>query len=144
MTESERELGTCWFEQVWNQGRREAIAEMMAHDAIVHDGESTTVGRDAFYSLFDRMTATFSETHISVEDTIAEGDKICVRWRCACRHTGGGLGITPTGETVHFTGISIMRIADSVFVEAWQNWDMPGVIEQIKGVGISGTYISAA
>jgi len=37
-----------------------------------------------------------------------------------------------------------MRIADSVFVEAWQNWDMLGVIEQIKGVGISGTYISAA
>ena len=47
-------------------------------------------------------------------------------------------------RTVHFTGISIMRIADSVFVEAWQNWDMLGVIEQIKGVGISGTYISAA
>jgi len=52
--------------------------------------------------------------------------------------------ITPTGESVHFTGISIMRIADSVFVEAWQNWDMLGVIEQIKGIGISGTYISAA
>ena len=144
MRERERELGKSWFEQVWNQGQREAIAKMMAHDAIVHDGENTTAGRDAFYSLFDRMMATFSETHISVEDTIAEGDKICVRWRCTCKHTGAGLGIAPTGETVRFTGISIMRIADSVFVEAWQNWDMLGVIEQIKGVGVSGTYISSA
>jgi predicted ester cyclase len=87
MTESERELGMRWFEQVWNQGRRETIAEMMSPDAVLRDGESTTVGRDAFYSFFDRMRATFSEMHVSVEDTIAEGDKLCVRWECTCTHT---------------------------------------------------------
>jgi predicted ester cyclase len=144
MTESERELGMRWFEQVWNQGRRETIAEMMSPDAVLRDGESTTVGRDAFYSFFDRMRATFSEMHASVEDTIAEGDKLCVRWECSCRHTGDGLGVAPTGKTVHTTGISIMRLAGMMFVEAWQNWDMLGMMEQIRGDGKSGTYIDAS
>jgi predicted ester cyclase len=144
MTESERDLGKRWFEQVWNQGQREAIAEMMAPDAVVHDGERVTVGLSAFYSFFDRMMTTFSEMRVSVEDTIAEGDKLCVRWECTCRHTGHGLGVAPTGGTVHITGISIMRLAGKMFVEAWQNWDMLGMMEQIEGVGKSGTYVGAS
>jgi SnoaL-like protein len=63
MTGSERDLGMRWFEQVWNPGQRETTAEMMSPDAVLRDGESTTVGRDAFYSFFDRMRTTFSEMH---------------------------------------------------------------------------------
>lgn len=144
MTESERDLGKRWFEQVWNQGRREAIAEMMAPDAVVRDGEKVTVGHSAFYSFFDRFRDTFSEMHVSVEDTIAEGDKLCVRWECTGRHTGHGLGVAPTGKTIHVTGISIIRIAGAMFVEAWQNWDMLGLMEQIGGGGKSGPYIGAS
>jgi predicted ester cyclase len=143
MTESERELGTRWFEQVWNRGRRDAIAEMITPDAVIHDGERVTVGPGAFYSFFDRMMSTFSETHVNVLDIIAEGDKICVRWECTCRHTGNGLGVAPTGRTIHITGISIMRLAGRFFAEAWQNWDMLGMREQINGVDNSDNYISA-
>jgi predicted ester cyclase len=82
--------------------------------------------------------------HLRVEDTIAEGDKLCVRWECTCRHTGDGLGVAPTGKTVHTTGISIMRLAGTMFVEAWQNWDMLGLMEQIRDDGKSGTYIDAS
>jgi predicted ester cyclase len=52
------------------------------------------------------------------------------------------LGIAPTGKNVHVTGISMLRLADGKFVEAWQNWDMLGMMEQIRGVGKSGTYIA--
>jgi predicted ester cyclase len=144
MTESQRDLGKRWFEQVWNQGRREAIAEMMAPDCLVHDGEKTSVGHGAFYSFFDRMIATFSDMHATVHDTVAEGDKLCVRWECTCRHAGDGLGIPPTGKAVHVTGISILRVTGTKFVECWQNWDMLGMMEQIKGIDKSGTYITAS
>ena len=60
MTESERGLGQRWFDQVWNQGRREAVAEMLAPEAVVHDGGIDTVGPDGFYALFDRINATLS------------------------------------------------------------------------------------
>lgn len=142
MTESERDIGKRWFEQVWNQGRREAIGEMIAPDAVVHDGGIVTSGPSAFYQFFDRMATAFSETHIDVEDTIAEGDKLCVRWSCTAKHTGDGLGITPSGVTVQVTGTSILRVAGPVFVESWQNWDMLGMMEQIRGLGTSATYIA--
>ena len=143
MTESERDLGRRWFEMVWNQGRREAIAEMLSPDGVIHDGGSDTVGPDGFYPFFDRIGASFSGLHVNVEDTIAEGDRVCVRWSCTANHTGDGLGIAPSGMTIHVTGISILRIANGKLVEGWQNWDMLGMMEQIKGHSKSATYIGA-
>jgi len=143
MTESERDLGRRWFEEVWNQGRRETIGEMIAPDALLHESGADSKGPDAFYPFFDRMVAAFSEIHVDVEDTLAEGDKICVRWSFAARHTGSELGIPPTKAVVNVTGISIMRVAGTRFLEGWQNWDMLGLMEQIKGASPSPTYVAA-
>ncbi len=141
MTESERGLGRRWFEQVWNEGRREAIAEMLAPGAVVHDGGSETSGPEGFYPFYDRLRATISEIHIRVEDSFAEGDKLCVRWSCTGKHTGDGLGVAPTGKTINVTGISILRVAGGKLVEGWQNWDMLAMMEQINGMARSATYI---
>lgn len=142
MTESERELGHRWFEEVWNKRRREAIAEMFAADGVLHDGEVTTRGPVAFYDFFDRMMATFSDLHLQMEDSFGDGNKLCVRWSCTAKHTGHGLGVEPTHKQLHVTGISILRIAGGQIVEAWQNWDMLGLIQQIQGGRRSPTYIA--
>jgi predicted ester cyclase len=144
MTDYERNLGRRWFEEVWNKGRREAIAEMLAPEAVVHDGEIDTSGAEGFYPFYDRLQATLSDIHVEVEDTIAEGDKLCVRWLCTGRHTGDGLGIAPTGLPIRVTGISILRVANGKLVEGWQNWDMLGLMEQIHGHAKSATYIGVA
>jgi steroid delta-isomerase-like uncharacterized protein len=143
MTDSERDLGRRWFEEVWNQGRREAVAELLAPDAVIHDGGIDSAGPEGFFSFYERMRATLSDLHVSVEDTIAEGDKMCVRWSCTAKHTGDGLGIAPTGATIHVTGISVIRVADGKMVEGWQNWDMLGMMEQIRGGARAATYIGA-
>ena len=143
MTELERGLGARWFEEVWNKGRREAIAEMLAPRAVLHEGDVDCVGPEGFYSLFDRLHAAFSDFRITVDDTLAEGDRVCVRWTCSCKHTGDGLGMPATGKMVHMTGISILRVAEGRLAEGWQNWDMLGLLEQIRGSERSGTYASA-
>jgi steroid delta-isomerase-like uncharacterized protein len=144
MTDSERALGRRWFEEVWNKGRRDEIAEMLAPNGVIHDGGIGTTGPDGFYPFFDRLSAAFSEFHVNVEDSIAEGDKVCVRWSCTAKHTGDGLGMPPTGITIHITGISIFRVAGGKLVEGWQNWDMLGMMQQIQGVGKAATYIGAS
>jgi steroid delta-isomerase-like uncharacterized protein len=144
MTAIDRGLGKRWFEEVWNQGRREAIAEMLASDCVIHDGGLDTHGPEGFYPFFDRIRATFSDVHITVDDTLAEGNTLCVRWSFVAKHTGNGLGVPPTRRTINVTGITIVRISDGKVVEAWQNWDMLGMMEQIKGVGKSATYIGAS
>jgi steroid delta-isomerase-like uncharacterized protein len=142
MTEAERSLGKCWFDEVWNQGRREAIPKMFPPNGILHDGRHATAGPDAFYLFFDRMKAAFSDLRVDLEDTFAEDDKLCLRWSCTAKHTGPGLGVPPTQKTIHVTGISIMRVHGGQIVEAWQNWDMLGMMEQIQNLHQPPTYIA--
>jgi predicted ester cyclase len=144
MTEAERNLGKRWFDEVWNQGRRDAIAAMFGPDGILHDGKHSTLGPGAFYAFFDRMTAAFSGLKVTVEDTFAEGDKLCLRWSCSAKHTGPGLGAAPTHKEIYVTGISIMRVAGGQIVEAWQNWDMLGMMEQIQSQAQAPTYIAGS
>jgi steroid delta-isomerase-like uncharacterized protein len=143
MTELDRSLGTRWFEEVWNKGRRSAIAEMLPPDGVIHEGKTDSIGPEGFYPFFDRLNAAFSEFRITVHDTIAEGDRACVRWSCTCKHTGDALGMPATQKTLHATGISIVRIAKGQMVECWQNWDMQGILEQIHESERSPTYLSA-
>jgi steroid delta-isomerase-like uncharacterized protein len=144
MTESERNLGRRWFEQVWNQGRREAIAEMLEPGTLIHDGAVESKGPEGFYAFFDRIQATLSDMKIDIHDTFAEGDKVCVQWSSTAKHTGAGLGMAPTGETVHVTGITIFRVRDEKIVEAWQNWDMLGLLEQLNKQPRAAVYIASA
>jgi predicted ester cyclase len=143
MTQLEQDIARQWFEQVWNQGRREAIAEFLSPGALLHEGGADVVGPDGFYPFFDRLSAALSEIHVRVEDSIADGDKVCVRWSFTAKHTGEGLGIAATGVPIHITGITIIRIAGGKMVEGWQNWDMLGLMEQIQGMRKSATYVAA-
>jgi len=54
-----------------------------------------------------------------------------------------GLGVAPSGKAINVTGVSIMRIANGMLVEARQNWDMLGLMEQIQGSHKAATYVSA-
>ncbi|HKD06145.1 MAG TPA: ester cyclase [Bryobacteraceae bacterium] len=142
MTDLERGLGARWFEEVWNKGNRAAIAEMLAPEAILHEGNTDSVGPEGFYAFYDRLNAAFSEFRITIHDTIAEGDRVCVRWTCSCKHTGDGLGVPATQRVVHVTGISILRVANGRMVEGWQNWDMLRMMEDIQGLSRSATYVN--
>src|SRR5579871_4375940 len=141
MTAEERKLGTRWFEEVWNQGRRDLIPQLMAPEGVIHDGEVDTVGAENFYPFYDRIRAAFPDIHITVHDVVAEGDRMCVRWSFAGTHTGEGLGLPPTGRKVEATGMSLLRVAGGRLAEGWQNWDMLGLMEQLRAAGKSATYI---
>jgi predicted ester cyclase len=143
MTEQDRNIGSRWFDEVWNKKRRDAIAEMMTPASILHDGAIQTVGPDGFYPFFERIHNTFSEIKTTVHDTIAEGDKVCFRWSFEGRHSGHGLGLAPTDRKVSTTGMAILRVQNGKLIEAWQNWDMLGLLEQIKSEPRSATYVDA-
>src|SRR6187399_2753507 len=95
MTEQERQLGSRFFDEIWNKQNRGAIAELVAPDCIVHDAAGDAVGPDGFYPFYDRMSSTLSDMKIVVEDQLFDGDRICMRWHSTAKHTGDGLGIPP-------------------------------------------------
>jgi predicted ester cyclase len=138
-----REVGRLWFEVVWNRGRRGAIAELLSPNVILHDAGEDSVGFDPFLLFFDRMQDTFSDIHVEVEDILAEYDKACIRWTFTANHTGYGFSIPPTGGEVRVTGLTVIHVEYGKVVEAWQNWDMLGLMEQIKGHITQATYVKA-
>jgi steroid delta-isomerase-like uncharacterized protein len=144
MSETNKAIAKRWFEEVWNKHRREAIAELLTPDAQIHDGDQVSTGPDGFYPFFDRMSATFSEMHITPHQAIAEGDMVCLRWSCTMRHTGDGLGMPATNKRLEITGISIVRVANGKLIAGWQNWDMLGLLQQINAAPVAATYITAA
>ena len=145
MTHENRKLAIRWFEEVWNQGRREVIAEMLPPDGVIFDGATASTGPDGFYPFFDRMRDTFSGMHLTIEKTIVEEDHVCVRWSCSMKHTGDGLGIKPTHKTVSITGISIIHFAHGKVVQGWQNWDMFGLMQQLQeSANAPPIYLGAA
>jgi len=143
MSQTARELGRLWFEVVWNRGRRGAIAELLSPNVVLHDGGEDSVGIEPYLLYFDRMHDTFSDIHVDIEEILAEYDKACIRWTCRARHTGFGFSIPPTGAEVRITGFSMIQVEDGKVVEAWQNWDMLGMMEQIKSHSPRSPYITA-
>jgi predicted ester cyclase len=74
---------------------------------------------------------SFSDLHFTVEDMVAEGDKVVYRYSVRGTHKGSFMGIAPTGEQFAVTGIHIYRVADGKLQEEWENWDMLGLMRQL-------------
>jgi len=80
------------------------------------------------------IRSALPDLRITLEDDVAEGDKVVSRWRAQGTHQGGLMDIAPTGNEVAFTGITIHRIEDGKIVEEWENWDALGLMQQIGAV----------
>jgi len=127
MAGSPKEVAEHWFEEVWNQGRRDKIDELLARDCVIHDGGQDIAGPDGFKRFYDQIQNTLSGVRVNPQQVISEGDYVSVRWISTGRHKD-------TGKNVEITGMSLMRFRDGQCVEAWQNWDLHGMMEQVKAV----------
>ena len=144
MSDANLALAKRWFEEVWNKSRRDAIDEMLAPHALLHEGGASMEGPSGFKPFFDRMHSAFSEIHVTVEDAVAQSDKVCVRWSCSLRHTGDGFGIAATGRHATISGMTLVRIEEGRFVEGWQNWDMLGLMQVLQETPMAPTYVAAS
>ena len=128
-------LARRWFDEVWNNRRRELIYEMADPNVVTYglaEGEKA-MGIPQFLPFYDRFIATFPDIHITVEDIIAEGDKTAVRLTAQGTHTGDAMGIAPTNKPVKFTALILIRWKNGKIVEGWNEFDAWGMMQQISG-----------
>jgi len=115
-----------WFEEVWNQGRRETIFELLSENGVIHDGPHQFRGPQEFARFYDALHAQFCDFKITPIVSLAEDDRVCLHWSCSSRHIA-------TGKTVEITGTSVVQIEYGRFVRAWQNWDAAHLYTQLTG-----------
>lgn len=135
MSDANKALVQRWFDEVWNNGRAEAIDEMFDENGTAHglsdDPANPIRGPRNFRPFHTLFREAFPNMMIVVEDMIAEGDKVAARCSVRAKHEGDFLGRGATQSPVDFTGIAIVRIYNGKIVEAWNNFDFMTLHKQV-------------
>ena len=117
------------FDEAWGQGNLAVVDELVAPDYVLHaysEDEEYGSGAEGLKQLISSSRAWLPEAQITIEDQIAEGDKVVTRYTTQ---------VTPTATT---KGIWIDRIAGEKVVEAWVDWDRRGLFRQLGMVTTNG------
>lgn len=125
-----------WFEEVWNQGNLNVIDEL-ASPNVVAQGEAehtTQIGREQFRDFARALRAAFPDIHMTIHQTIAEGDIVALRWTATMTHKGDFQGMAATGRKATVNGITWVRMENGQIAEAWDNWDQLGLLVQLGSV----------
>ena len=122
MSETNKKLALKIFEEVLNQGDLAVIEEIYAEDFEAHIANTpeATRGIEAFKQFVALFQALHPEFSFTVEDQIAEGDKVATRWTARA---------PDRGSEDAMTGITIHRLADGKVVESWDNWDSVSALQ---------------
>jgi predicted ester cyclase len=111
-------------EELWNHtGNLDAAQEIFAPDYA-----------DAARQEAADFRRSFPDVVSTIEDLIAEGDKVVARWKSRATHLGEYMGVSPTGRGVEFTGISVYRVEGGRIAESWNSEDQLGLMRQIGAV----------
>lgn len=136
MSEENKALVRRFLDETWNKGNLDVIDELVAPDWVGHDPTSPegAQGPEGTRQFLEMYQSAFPDTQMTVEDQVAEGDKVATRWTARATHQGELMGIPPSGNRIEVTGISIDRIVDGKVVESWDNYDALGMMQQIGAI----------
>jgi predicted ester cyclase len=130
-TEENKALDRRYVEEVLNQGSVDVIDEIMAPEYVGHVASSPPMNREGDKQFINMLHAAFPGIHFTLEDQIAEGDTVVHRLTARGTHLGEFNGIPPTGKQATVTAININRFADGKVVEAWGEFDLLGLMQQL-------------
>jgi predicted ester cyclase len=133
MSEHNKAAARAVFD-IWSTGEIERLDELVARDVVHHDpyDPNAADGLGGMKRTIELNRRAFPDMRLSVEDQVAEGDKVVTRWSGQMTHLGELGGAAPTGNRVTISGITIDRFEDRRIVEAWRSMDMLGVL---RGIG---------
>jgi predicted ester cyclase len=135
MTEANKLLLQRWFEQVWNQKSEAAIDEMFSKQGKSHgfpDADSVLTGPEPFKAVHRTFVGAFPDLHVDIEDIVAEGDRVAVRWRVSMTHLGDHLGFAATGKKGTLDGSSFLIVKDNQVMEGWNQMDLQGLMQRLQ------------
>jgi steroid delta-isomerase-like uncharacterized protein len=126
------------YEATTHKGDAEAIEEQVAPDFIDHDAPpGTPRGSEGVKKHIAAVRSAFPDIRVTIEDMIAEGDKVAVRATWRGTHQGVYMGIPPTNRQFTFTGMVFWRIENGKIAERWANIDRLSFMQQLGAIPIS-------
>ena len=137
-TEQNKAIAARWFSDIITQGQLDVADEIFAANHIAHDPhvapDGWPNGPEGMKMVASVFGGGFSDWNITLEDQIAEGDRVATRWSSSATNTGPVMGMPATGKAVKVTGVNVTRFAEGKIAESWFNFDMLTLLQQVGAI----------
>ncbi len=136
-TEENKAVARRAVEEIFSaQGNLDVADEIIAPNYIGHDPVSPedVRGPEGVKEFASMYRNAFPDVQLSVEDQVAEGDKVVTRWIASGTHQGELMGVAPSGNRVTVAGVSVERVVDGKIEESWDIYDALGMMQQIGAI----------
>ena len=139
-TEQNKALARQMVEEIFNRGNISRADEFLAPDFVEREELPPGIPRDreGVKQLTVLLRSAFPDFKATIEDLVAEGDKVVLRMTWTGTHKGEFMGMPPTGKSISFEEIAIMRFAEGKNVEFWGQADNMAMMQQLGAMPAPG------
>lgn len=120
-----------YYDEVLNQRNLAVLDDLLAPTFVSYLPHGVGIDRNQYMQAIRMSHAAFPDLHVTIEDQIAEDDKVVTRYRAQGTHAGGFAGIPATNKPVTVTAIHIHRLTNGKLVEHWEMIDLFGMLQQL-------------
>lgn len=135
MSEENKAVIRRWVEELWNKGDLSTVEELFSQEWVNHTPAGDESGLDSIRQEVPRRRAAFPDLQMTIEDLVAEGDKVAVRVRMIGTQEGEYRGLRAKGNKVDIWAVTIRRIRNGKMVEGWTLHDSAVFMRQLGHSG---------
>ncbi|HEY5489095.1 MAG TPA: ester cyclase [Candidatus Limnocylindrales bacterium] len=132
-TDANKEVVRRFVDQVFVNLNTSAVDELVADDFVSHNWPSDPDSKTALKAATERLGQGLADISFSVDDLIAEDDRVVARLTARARQVGPFMGLPASGRSYEIGEIHIFRLRDGKLVEHWYEMDAMGLMKQLKG-----------
>jgi predicted ester cyclase len=126
------------FEEGINQNQPNVFNELIDPSYVNYDFPAPSAGPEGFKMVIGMFHAAFPDMRVTLEEELAEDDKVITRGYFTGTHQGDFQGIPPTGKQIKVKYIDIWRVTNGKLVENWVQMDQLGLLQQLGVVPMPG------
>ena len=138
MSEQNKMIARRIFEEIENEGNFTVVEQIFASDFVNHLPFGEMHGIEGAKQFGLMLRTAFPDLHTTVEDQIAEADRVATRWVAHGTHRGEFQGVPASGRQIKISGMTMCRIADGKIVEQWGNPDLFSMMQQLGVIPTPG------
>lgn len=134
-TDTNKLIARQYIDRLWNRGDLATADTILAADFVENipfPGQEP--GREGYKQLVTQFRTVFPDLHFTIDDLIAEDDRVMVRWSGRGTHKAELAGIPATGKAITITGIDIFQIANGQITERWGERDTLSLMQQLGAI----------
>jgi len=130
-TDENKDLVRRFFALGPSQGDLRAADELLADDFTLHVPLACSPGVQGINEVITACRAAFEHLDVTVEDMVAEGDRVAARFTARGIHKGVFMGLPATGKSITMTGIEVFCIENGKIVQLWGEANLLGLMQQL-------------